>query len=94
VHPDFNGSASIKKVLPVAAPSLSYDQLDISDGMTAAERWVQVVLREPGALAETDRDEVFAALREYCQRDTLAMVRVLDHLRDLMGASRAVAASG
>ncbi len=94
VHPDFNGSASIKKVLPVAAPSLSYDQLDISDGMTAAERWVRVVLREAEALGEAERDAVFAALREYCQRDTLAMVRVLDHLRTLVDEYGTVAASG
>jgi hypothetical protein len=87
VHPDFNGSASIKKVLPVAAPALSYDLLDISDGMTAAERWVQAVLREPEALAEVERNRVFDALREYCQRDTLAMVRVLDHLRHIVEGS-------
>jgi hypothetical protein len=93
VHPDFNGSASIKKVLPVAAPSLSYDQLDISDGMTAAERWVQVVLREPEVLPEAERDEVFEALRAYCHRDTLAMVRVLDHLRQLMDEQRALPVS-
>ncbi len=94
VHPDFNGSASIKKVLPVAAPALSYDQLDISDGMTAAERWVQVVLREADLTSDAERNEVFEALRVYCERDTLAMVRVLDHLRSLVDASRAVAVAG
>lgn len=84
VHPAFNGSASIKKVLPVAAPSLSYDQLEIGEGMLAAEQWVQAVMRDPALMDEEERSAVFAALREYCQRDTLAMVLVLDYVRQVV----------
>src|SRR5690606_23940064 len=32
VHPDFRGSSSIKKVLPVLVPSLSYKDLVIQEG--------------------------------------------------------------
>jgi hypothetical protein len=81
VHPAFNGSSSIKKVLPVAAPALSYDQLEIGEGMLAAEQWVQAVMRDPVVMDDDERSAVFAALREYCQRDTLAMVLVLDYIR-------------
>ena len=84
VHPAFNGSASIKKVLPVAAPSLSYDQLEIGEGMLAAEQWVQAVMRDPAVMDERERAGIFAALREYCERDTLAMVLVLDYLRQVV----------
>lgn len=83
-HPAFGGSASIKKVLPVAAPLLSYDHLEIGEGMVAAEQWVSAVMREPGNMNDNERSAVFAALREYCQRDTLAMVLVLGHVRQLM----------
>lgn len=84
IHPAFGGSASIKKVLPVAAPSLSYDQLEIGEGLLAAEQWVRAVMRESEDMSETERLTVFAALREYCQRDTLAMVLVLAHVQQLM----------
>jgi hypothetical protein len=87
VHPAFNGSASIKKVLPVAAPSLSYDQLEIGEGMLAAEQWVQAVMRDPAVMDDNERSAVFAALREYCQRDTLAMVLVLDYVRRVVVTS-------
>lgn len=91
VHPAFNGSASIKKVLPVAAPSLSYDQLEIGEGMLAAEQWVQAVMRQPTQMDDNQRAAVFAALREYCQRDTLAMVLVLDYVRQVVESPIAVA---
>lgn len=84
VHPAFNGSASIKKVLPVAAPELSYDALDIGEGMAAAERWVQATLRERDELSVEEQDAIFAALRVYCHQDTLAMIRVLSHVQSLV----------
>ena len=86
VHPAFNGSSSIKKVLPVAAPALSYDQLEIGEGMLAAEQWVQAVMRDPPVMDDNERSAVFMALREYCQRDTLAMVLVLDYVRRMVSA--------
>jgi hypothetical protein len=32
VHPDFRGSTSIKAVMPVLVPQLSYDDLEIKEG--------------------------------------------------------------
>lgn len=83
VHPAFNGSTSIKKVLPVVEPGLAYELLEIGDGPAAAERWFEAVMGEPAAMAEGERREVFDALREYCRRDTLAMVRIWTRVREL-----------
>lgn len=86
VHPDFNGSASIKKILPVVAPELAYDFLNISDGAQASERWYQAVMGDPLAMTEDERGEVFAALRIYCRHDTLALVQIWRHLHRLVAA--------
>lgn len=80
VDKDFFGSASIKKVLPVLAPELSYGALDIQDGETAQREWMDVVFRDKHP---ERRNEVFAALRSYCELDTLAMVRILDVLSEI-----------
>ena len=43
LHPDFRGSYSIKKVLPVLVPELTYKNMAISDGSMAMTKWVQMV---------------------------------------------------
>jgi hypothetical protein len=72
-HPDFNGSYSIKSVLPAVVPSLGYDDLMIQAGGQAAAEYYRMVF------VETDWVEQ-AAVREsllrYCARDTLAMVEL------------------
>ena len=78
-HPDFRGSFSLKSVLPVLVPGLAYDDLEIADGQAAA-------LRYAGALADPDpgqRRRTFAALRAYCARDTLAIVKLREALARL-----------
>ncbi len=87
VHPDFNGSASIKKVLPVVAPELAYEFLEIGDGAKASERWFEAVMGDPLAMTDDERHVVFDALRRYCRQDTLALVRIREHLRHLVEES-------
>ena len=87
VHPDFNGSASIKKVLPVVAPELAYEFLEIGDGAKASERWFEAVLGDPLAITDGERHDVFDALRRYCRQDTLALVRIREHLLHMVGES-------
>ena len=82
--PDFQGSWSLKQVLPVAAPELDYKNLAIGDGGTASERWMQAVLDSPRTLSDTERDEVLQALRVYCAQDTLAMHRIRDYMLGLL----------
>jgi hypothetical protein len=80
-HPGMGGSNSLKRVLPIFAPDLSYEDLEIGDGEEAMA--VFLSLEEEG-----DPDRV-AALRQslwkYCALDTLAMVRIVDGLRKAAG---------
>ncbi len=77
-HWQFQGSYSIKKVLPVLVPELSYDDLGIQSGEVASREWLRV-------LSTTDNEEqqrVHNQLRAYCQLDTYAMVRIFQTLID------------
>ncbi|MBA2776893.1 MAG: DUF2779 domain-containing protein [Chloroflexia bacterium] len=82
----FNGSASIKKVLPVVDPELAYEHLEIGDGSTASERWFEAMLGDAAAMTDPERDAIFDHLRVYCRHDTLAMVRIWEHLHRLIGS--------
>ena len=77
---DFFGSASIKKVLPVLAPELSYKELGVGDGLLARRLWTETVLE--GKHSE-NRAANLQALREYCNLHTFAMVRILEVLKNL-----------
>ena len=71
-HPDFCGSKSLKSVLPVLVPSLSYKTLDIQEGGDAPAVWNLML----SANNETERQEWDRCLRAYCKLDTLAMVEI------------------
>ena len=74
-HPDFRGSFSLKSVVPVLAPELSYDGLAIQDGSAASRAFLE--LAEEGE----ERAEMRASLFRYCGRDTEALVRIIEVLR-------------
>jgi hypothetical protein len=71
-HPGFRGSFSIKSVLPVLVPELSYDQMEIGDGMAAA------ILYEMARTSEDEdaRKKIYDDLRLYCGRDSEAMLEL------------------
>lgn len=73
------GSASIKKVLPVFIPELSYEDLDIQEGMRASFVYSQLS-KQGEATQELQRKQ----LLEYCKLDTLAMVRILERMYSLI----------
>jgi len=77
VDMDFLGSASIKKVLPVLVPELSYDGLSIANGEVAQRAWMDTFIR---GKPQVDVDVVFDDLRKYCNLDTMAMVRIFEKL--------------
>ncbi len=82
MHPEFCGKDSIKKVMPVLCPHLSYDELDIGDGMTASIKWYHMAF---GRGTEAERSDTYQNLLKYCELDTFAMVeifRVLLAMRD------------
>ncbi|MHA7829052.1 MAG: DUF2779 domain-containing protein [Roseovarius sp.] len=74
----FDGSTSIKKVLPVVCPDLNYQGLEVQDGAAAMEAWKQMIAAEPAEADRTARD-----LLRYCKLDTYAMVAIYRFLRDL-----------
>jgi hypothetical protein len=72
----FNGSVSLKAVLPVLAPKLSYTDLEIQGGGGASEALVELVFGN-GRNKETIKKQ----LLEYCGRDSYAMVVLWEFLR-------------
>lgn len=72
-HPDMLGSWSIKAVLPTIAPELAYDNLEVSDGTQAMQVFAE--LMNP-VLSLARRASLHESLLRYCERDTLAMVKV------------------
>ena len=73
VHPAFRGRSSIKKVLPVVDPALSYDGLAIGEGGAASSAFA---LMQAGRLPGSAHAGIRTALLTYCEQDTLAMVKV------------------
>lgn len=71
----FEGSASIKKVLPVLVPELTYKNLVIQEGGTASRSWFTLI--DPNT-PEDEREELKKNMLAYCERDTEAMVRLLE----------------
>lgn len=78
--PRFNGKASIKSVLPVLCPELSYSNLDIQEGGSAQRLWMEAILDDSRA---EDKDKILDDLFEYCKLDTLAMVEIYNRLKEL-----------
>jgi len=75
-HPDFGGQTSIKTTLP-ALTDLTYDDLHVQDGDAAIAIFARLMR------GEVDEDQIENARRsllQYCQRDTLAMVKLHDAL--------------
>jgi hypothetical protein len=81
-HPRFAGSFSIKQVLNPMVPDLTYDDLAIVDGQVASVEIARLLFV---AHKVRDRDQLRRDLLAYCERDTWAMVRLLDRLRELAG---------
>ena len=77
-HPGFHGSYSIKSVVPVLVPELAYTDLDVQSGDGAATAF-QKLANNPG-LDPIERERIQLQLRDYCARDTLAMVKILEYL--------------
>ena len=71
-HPEFYGSNSLKDVLPVLVPSLSYEDLDIQEGNDAQAVWDEMI----NTANEEARNNMINNLRAYCEMDTLATVEI------------------
>jgi hypothetical protein len=77
-HKDFRGSASIKAVLPVMCPDLSYKVLNIQDGGQAMTTYRDLIFSE---VYKGNEDQVVEDLLAYCKLDTWAMVRIWQEMK-------------
>ncbi|MEZ4641589.1 MAG: DUF2779 domain-containing protein [Chloroflexota bacterium] len=68
----FGKSNSLKSVLPVIAPELSYKLLDVQDGAQAQVAWEALIGEGDTAV----KQQLAEQLRAYCHLDTLAMVEI------------------
>ncbi len=76
----FGGSTSIKKVLPIIVPDLSYDDMAVANGTDAMEAFTRL-LELPD---EVDKKKLRHEMLEYCKLDTLAMVRIFEKMEKLI----------
>ncbi len=76
-HKDFNGSFSIKKVLPVFS-NLSYEDMEIANGMDAL-----ITYANYPNMSEDEFNYKYNKLVEYCKQDTYAMYEILNEIRKL-----------
>ena len=81
LHPGFKGSWSIKNVLPVMVPELSYQGLPIHEGGQASMAWWRMACGDADA---AQRETLRADLEHYCALDTLAMVEIYRRLAALL----------
>jgi hypothetical protein len=81
-HPKMNGAASIKKVLPAFVPELDYGALEISDGDAASRNYMKCL---KGMVSGDEREKIYRDLRQYCEMDTLAEVRLIEKLYEYAG---------
>ena len=79
-HWKFCGSYSIKAVLPALTPELSYDSLEVNNGEMASVAWSKMIQTTETEERETLRQQ----LLQYCHLDTLAMIRILNKMKEVI----------
>ena len=82
VHPEFRGRTSIKAVLPVLCPALSYEKLAIKEGASASNEWWRML---SPMTTPVEKKAIEQALREYCTLDTYAMYAIWKKLGEVAG---------
>jgi len=75
-HFAYAGSYSIKSVLPALVPTMSYEGMEVADGVDAGLAW-ELMIRTPDV---AERQRLRKALLDYCGQDTLALAVLVDRL--------------
>ena len=75
----FEGGYSLKVVLPAMVPELSYEGLPVANGGDASMAWLTMLNSNDEREVARLRQE----LQDYCHLDTLAMVKLVEKLREL-----------
>ena len=78
-HWRMNGSYSLKSVLPVLVPELTYEGMAIKEGKEASIAYLALEKIED----DEERRKAEEDLRAYCRQDTLGMVRLLEKMREM-----------
>jgi predicted RecB family nuclease len=78
-HPEFDGSFSLKKVLPALVPELTYDDLPISEGATASLE-LERLMFSGDEFGPDEKMRLRSDLLRYCHQDTWGLVKLLDYL--------------
>ncbi len=79
----FEGSTSLKNVLPAIAPDMAYDQMAITSGSMVASKWVQMLeTQDPD-----QKMQIMMELKKYCMHDVNAMLRIYNFLDTLVKQS-------
>ncbi len=79
--PKFGGSFSIKNVLPVMLPELTYKSLEIQNGTMALSEWEKTINSN---MTDERREETRYNLLRYCELDTRAMVELYQALQKIV----------
>jgi hypothetical protein len=79
-HPEFQGSFSLKSVLPALLPEMSYENLAVQDGQEAGIEYMRML--DP-ATRPGEKEKIRGDLLKYCGQDTLAMVKIREELLKL-----------
>jgi hypothetical protein len=78
--PEMKGSYSIKYVLPALVPEMSYDELEINEGGLASIAYESLQTESDLMLIA----EIKKQLLDYCKLDTLAMVKILEKIMEII----------
>lgn len=81
VDKDFLGKVSIKNILPIMVPQLSYKELAIKEGGGASESWNRLFTDN---LKEDEKKEIIQNLKIYCGLDAYAMYAIWKELYGLV----------
>jgi hypothetical protein len=76
-HIDYQGSFSLKDVLPALVPEMTYEGMAVAEGNEAGLAWERMI---HGQIDEAEKRQLRTALLAYCRQDTLAMVKLLEVL--------------
>jgi len=80
ISAEMRGKTSIKNVLPALVQDMSYDGLAIQNGAAASLEFAHLIANN------TTSEDTINQLKKYCEQDTLAMVYILDALKELINS--------
>ena len=81
-----NGSYSLKSVVPVLVPEMTYEGLEISDeAMASVAYFTMGEMSDPKELSRLRKalSRLHKALLDYCRQDTLSLVRLLEKMKSI-----------